>query len=101
MEEIRKEYPEDIIIYGNILERFKRLNETDPAGAIKLSIDASVASDRWSEIKLNKKKSLGRGEKAALKDRLKEMYDFLQHVSVTARMVWKNAEDNLRVNQVN
>lgn len=29
------------------------------------------------------------------------MYDFLQHVSVTARMVWKNAEDNLRVNQVN
>lgn len=46
MEELRKEYPEDIIIYGNILERFKRLNETDSAGAIKLSIDASVASDR-------------------------------------------------------
>lgn len=101
MEELKHEYPEDIIMYGNILERFKKLNETDPSGAFKLSIDASVASDRWSEIKLNKKKSLGRGEKAALKDRLKEMYDFLQHVSVTARMVWKNAEDNLRVNQVN
>lgn len=34
MEELRKEYSEDIIIYGNILERFKRLNETDPAGAL-------------------------------------------------------------------
>jgi len=95
MEELRKEYSEDIIIYGNILERFKRLNETDPAGALKLSIDASVASDRWSEIKLNKKKSLVRGEK----DRLKEMYDFLQHVSVTARMAWNNAENNLRSNR--
>ena len=83
MEELRKEYSEDIIIYGNILERFKRLNETDPAGALKLSIDASV----------------GRGEKAALKDRLKEMYDFLQHVSVTARMAWNNAENNLRSNR--
>ncbi|MDU1340647.1 MAG: hypothetical protein E6935_20925 [Clostridium butyricum] len=48
MEELRKEYSEDIIIYGNILERFKRLNETDPASAFKLSIDASVAYDRWS-----------------------------------------------------
>ncbi|WP_455789463.1 hypothetical protein [Clostridium butyricum] len=99
MEELRKEYSEDIIIYGNILERFKRLNETDPASAFKLSIDASVAYDRWSEIKLNKKKSLGRGEKAALKDRLKEMCEFLQDASTMSRMVWKNARDDLRSNR--
>lgn len=87
MEELKKEFPDDIIMYGNILERFKRLTETNPSGAFKLSIDASVAYDRWSEIKCNIKKGLGRGEKAALKDRLKEMCEFLQDVSTMSRMV--------------
>lgn len=99
MEELKQEYPEDVIMYGNILERFKRLSETDPLGAFKLSIDASVSYDRWSEIKCNIKKNLGRGEKAALKDRLKEMCEFLQDVSTMARMVWKNAKDDLRSNR--
>ena len=99
MEELKLKYPDDVIMYGNILERFKRLNETDPLGAFKLSIDATVSYDRWSEIKCNIKKNLGRGEKAALKDRLKEMCEFLQDVSTMARMVWNNAKDDLRNNR--
>lgn len=99
MEEIKIKYPDDVNMYGNILDRFKRLNETDPSGAFQLSIDASVSYDRWSEIKCNTKKDLGRGEKAALKDRLKEMCEFLQDVSTMARMVWKNARDDLRANK--
>lgn len=101
MEELKEEYPEDIIMYGNILESFKQLTETNPSGAFKLSIDASVSYDRWSEIKCLKKKNLGRGEQAALKDRLKEMCEFLKDVSTMARMVWNNAEDNLRINRGN
>lgn len=99
MEELKKIYPQDILQYANILNRFKRLTETNPREAYRLSIDALVVYDRWSYIKLEIKKNLKRGEKAELKDRLKEMCDFLKEVAVISRMVWKNSVDDMRINR--
>lgn len=97
MEELKKLYPQDILQYANILNRFKRLTETNPREAYRLSIDALVVYDRWSEIKLQLKKNLKRGEKAELKERLKEMCDFLKEVAVISRMVWKNSVEDIRM----
>ena len=99
MEELKKIYPQDILQYANILNRFKRLTETNPREAYRLSIDALVVYDRWSCIKLELKKNLKRGEKAELKDRLKEMCDFLKEVATISRMCWNNARDDMRINR--
>lgn len=99
MEELKECYGQDLIQYSNILERFKRLSETNPNEAYKLSIDALVVYDRWSEIKLQLKKNLKRGEKAELKERLKEMCDFLKEVAVISRMTWSSARDDMRINR--
>ena len=99
MEELKQLYGQDLIQYSKILERFKRLSETNPREAYRLSIDALVVYDRWSYIKLELKKNLKRGEKAELKDRLKEMCDFLKEVAVISRMVWKNSVEDIRMNR--
>ena len=99
MEELKEYYGQDLIQYENILNRFKRLSETNPKEAYRLSIDALVVYDRWSTIKLELKKNLKRGEKAELKDRLKEMCDFLKEVATISRMCWNNARDDMRINR--
>lgn len=99
MNDLKEKYCEDIILYADILKRFKRLSETNPKEAYRLSIDALVVYDRWSYIKLEIKKNLKRGEKTELKDRLKEMCDFLKEVATISRMCWNNAKDDMRINR--
>ena len=94
-----EEYLQDAKLFNSIVNRFENLNENDVLGAYNLSKDALQIYNRWSKIKYDIKKDLGRGEKAALKDRLEEMCKYLKEVSVTARMVWKYSKEDLRNNK--
>lgn len=94
-----EEYKHEANLFNNIKIRFEKLNENDISGAYKLTKDSLQAYNRWSKIKCDIKKDLGRGEKAALKDRLEEICKYLKEVSVTARMVWKYAREDMRNNR--
>ena len=71
----------------------------DIKGAYRLMLDSLQAYNRWSKIKLDIKKDLGRGEKAALKDRLEEICKYLKEVHITSRMIWNKAKDDLNNNK--
>lgn len=94
-----KEYLQDAKQFNSIVTRFENLQENDIVGAYNLTKDALQVYNRWSKIKCDIKKDLGRGEKAALKDRLEEMCKYLKEVAVTSRMVWKYAKEDLRNNK--
>lgn len=94
-----KQYKKEVEIFNNINNCFEKLKENDTHGALKLSKDAWQAYNRWSVIKCEVKKDLGRGEKAAIKERLKEICEYLQGVSTMSRMVWNNGNDDLRSNR--
>lgn len=93
------EYKEEAKIFNNIYARFNKIQENDVASAYRLMIDSLQAYNRWSKIKCDIKKDLGRGEKTALKDRLEEICKYLKEVSVTSRMIWKNAKDDFKVKE--
>lgn len=92
-------YKEEAEMFANIVGRFQRLQENDIQEAYKLMVDSLQAYNRWSKIKLDIKKDLGRGEKAALKDRLEEICRYLKEVHVSSRMIWKYARDDKRNNE--
>ncbi len=94
-----KEYLKEVKLYNSIVTRFENLQENDIVGAFKLTKDALQVYNRWSKIKCDIKKDLGRGEKAALKDRLEEMCKYLKEVAVTSRMVWKYAREEIKNNR--
>lgn len=94
-----EQYNQEAALFNSIVTRFDDLNENDIVGAFKLTKDALQVYNRWSKIKCDVKKELGRGEKAALKDRLEEMCKYLKEVAVTSRMVWKYAKEDLRNNR--
>lgn len=91
MIKIEERYPDEIILLGNTIKRYENLVETDITGAYTLSKDALQVYNRFSTIKYDIKKELSRGQEAALKDRLKEICDYLLSVSTHSRMVWKYA----------
>ena len=94
-----KVYLQEVKLFNSIVTRFENLQENDIVGAFKLTKDALQVYNRWAKIKCDIKKDLGRGEKAALKDRLEEMCKYLKEVAVTSRMVWKYAKEDLRNNR--
>lgn len=94
-----KVYLQEVKLFNSIVTRFENLQENDIVGAFKLTKDALQVYNRWSKIKCDIKKDLGRGEKAALKDRLEEMCKYLKEVAVTSRMVWKYGKEDLRNNR--
>ena len=94
-----KEYLQDAKLFNSIVTRFENLQENDIEGAYNLTKDAFQVYNRWSKIKCDIKKELGRGEKAALKDRLEEMCKYLKEVGVTSRMVWKYSKEDLKSNK--
>ena len=93
------EYKEEALQYINIVKRFATLQENDIREAYKLMIDSLQAYNRWSKIKLDIKKDLARGEKAALKDRLEEICKYLKEVHTTSRMIWNKAKDDFNNNK--
>ncbi|MDY3373353.1 MAG: hypothetical protein SOX50_08780 [Terrisporobacter othiniensis] len=97
--DFEKEYKEEALQYINIVKRFGAIQENDIKGAYRLMLDSLQAYNRWSKIKLDIKKDLGRGEKAALKDRLEEICKYLKEVHITSRMIWNKAKDDLNNNK--
>lgn len=91
-----QEYKEEAMQYISIAKRFGSIQENDIRGAYKLMIDSLQSYNRWSKIKLDIKKDLGRGEKAALKDRLEEMCKYLKEVHTTSRMIWNKAKEDIK-----
>jgi hypothetical protein len=94
-----EQYKQDAKQFNEIVSRFENLAENDVLGAFKLTKDSLQIYNRWSKIKCDVKKELGRGENTALKDRLEEMRKYLKEVSITSRMVWKYAKEDLRSNR--
>ena len=90
------EYKEEALQYINIVKRFGSMQENDIRGSYKLMIDSLQSYNRWSKIKLDIKKDLGRGEKAALKDRLEEICKYLKEVHITSRMIWSKAKEDIK-----
>ena len=86
-------------MFNNIVKRYEEIQENDISGAFKLMLDSLQAYNRWSKIKLDIKKDLGRGEKAALKDRLEEICKYLKEAHITSRMIWNKAKDDLNNNK--
>ncbi|MBP3930686.1 MAG: hypothetical protein J6D47_14135 [Peptostreptococcaceae bacterium] len=97
--DFEKEYKEEALQYINIVKRFGAIQENDIKGAYRLMLDSLQAYNRWSKIKLDIKKDLGRGEKAALKDRLEEICKYLKEAHITSRMIWNKAKDDLNNNK--
>lgn len=87
---------EDIKQFNNIKSRYDRLQESNIEGAYALMKDAHRVAERWSFIKYKIRKELGRGQAAAFKDRLDEMYRYLKEVATTSRIIWKMAKEEYR-----
>lgn len=94
-----EEYKEEVKLFNSIYNRFNNIQENDVVGAYRLMIDSFQAYNRWSKIKCDIKKELGRGEKAAIKDRLEEMCKYIKEVAVTSRMIWKSAKEDSRIKE--
>ena len=94
-----EQYKEEVKLFNSIYNRFNNIQENDVVGAYRLMLDSFQAYNRWSKIKCDIKKELGRGEKAAIKDRLEEMCKYLKEVAVTSRMIWKSAKEDSRIKE--
>lgn len=94
-----EQYKEEVKLFNSIYNRFNNIQENDVAGAYRLMLDSFQAYNRWSKIKCDIKKELGRGEKAAIKERLGEMCKYLYDVGVTSRIIWKSAKEDLRIKE--
>ena len=94
-----EQYKEEVKLFNSIYNRFNNIQENDIAGAYRLMLDSFQAYNRWSKIKCDIKKDLGRGEKAAIKDRLEEMCKYLKEVAVTSRMIWKSAKEDSKIKE--
>ena len=94
-----EQYKEEVKLFNSIYNRFNNIQENDIAGAYRLMLDSFQAYNRWSKIKCDIKKDLGRGEKAAIKDRLEEMCKYLKEVAVTSRIIWKSAKEDSKIKE--
>lgn len=94
-----EQYNQEVKLFNSISNRFEKIQENDVIGSYRLMIDSFQAYNRWSKIKCDIKKDLGRGEKAAIKDRLEEMCKYLKDVAVTSRMIWKNSKEDSRIKE--
>ena len=94
-----EQYKEEVKLFNSIYNRFNNIQENDVVGSYRLMIDSFQAYNRWSKIKCDIKKELGRGEKAAIKDRLEEICKYLKEVAVTSRMIWKSAREDSRIKE--
>lgn len=92
----KEQYKNDVILYNSIVNRYKALKENDIMGAYKLMKDSHMLSERWSVIREEYRRLLARGEKSEEKDRLADMCRFLKEVHTDARMIWKQAKEDLR-----
>lgn len=91
-----KIYMQEVELFNSIVGRYSGLQENDILGAYKLMRDSLQSYNRWSKIKYDIKKDLGRGEATAVKIRLEEICKYLKEVHITSRMIWSRGKDDLK-----
>ena len=87
----KQQYDKEIILYNSLLNRYRNLKEDDILGAFNLMKDSITVLNRWSVIKEDYKKLLKRGEKAAEKERINDMYKILQNIHDDVKAIWRDA----------
>ena len=92
-------YNKEIKMFNEIVNKYELIQENDIYGAYKLMKESLQSYNRWSKIKCDIRKGLGRGEETAIKSRLEEMCKYLKEVHTTARMIWSRAKDEYRNNE--
>lgn len=97
--ELKELYPDEVILLGNIIQRYDKIQDNDISTAYQLSKDSLQVFNRFSEIKHDIKKQSSRGKDAHLKDRLKEICEYLMTVSTHSRMIWKYGKENIKNNE--
>lgn len=90
---------EDIKLYEDIVIRHKNIQSNDPDYAFRLSVDSLQIYNYFSEIKMNIKKNLKRGEKPYLKDRLEECCKILFEIYNFSKIIWRQAKEDYRNNK--
>ncbi|MGL5084937.1 MAG: hypothetical protein ACRC68_04345 [Clostridium sp.] len=92
-------YSKEVKMFNDIVSRYEAIQENDIYGAYKLMKESLQSYNRWSKIKCDIRKDLGRGEGTAIKNRLEEMCKYLKEVHTTARMIWSRAKDEYKHNE--
>lgn len=94
-----QQYSEEVKILNSIVARYSSLKENDVLSAFNLMRDSLQAYNRWSKIKHDIKQVSKRGENSAIKERLKEICEYLKEVHTDARVIYGNSRDDLRHNK--
>lgn len=97
--EYEKKYNQEVRMFNEIVSKYETIQENDIYGAYNLMKESLQCYNRWSTIKCYIRKELGRGEGAAIKNRLEEMCKYLKEVHTTARMIWSRAKDEYKYNE--
>ena len=92
-------YNKEVKMFNEIVTKYEDLKENDIYGAYNLMKESLQSYNRWSKIKCDIRKELGRGEGTPMKNRLEEMCKYLKEVHTTARMIWSRAKDEYRNNE--
>lgn len=92
-----EEYKEDVNNYSDILTRYARLSESDHVSAFKLMKDCLIVWDRFTVIRADTLKILGRGESVWLKKSLEDKINILDEIHRDVRGTFLRAKDGLRV----
>ena len=87
---------EDTANFIMLLSEYENLKENDIKSAYELSQKSIILYYRWSLIKAQVNKQLGRGENTYLKKRLEEICKTIDDIGTIARMVWKQGKEDLR-----
>lgn len=90
-----KLYQEDVDNFIDILERFKRLQDTEYSVAYKLHKDALAEYDRWSTILFETRRSeIGNKKDPAWKTRIEDILKILNNIYTSSRMVWNKSKND-------
>lgn len=89
-------YSKEVKMFNGIVNKYELIQENDIYGAYNLMKESLQCYNRWSTIKCDIRKELGRGEGTAIKNRLEEMCKYLKEVHTTSRMIWSRAKEEYK-----
>ena len=95
--DFEKLYKEDVNNYIDIVQRYSILIENDHIEAFELMKDSLVVWDRFTVIRADVLKILGRGECVWLKKSLEDKINILEEIHRDVRATFLRAKDGLRV----
>lgn len=88
-------YEQDTTQYINIIERYRLLRENDTMSAYGLMKDSLQIFNRWSEIREETTKGLGRGVNSELKKRLEDKLRVLIEIHTDSRIIFSRSKKEM------